>query len=322
MAKSSGLGDYFWFSGNDLSGDTNSLQKVSGSVALLDFTGINNLAFVRQAGQRQGMIQWTSYWNSTGAHPVLSALPTTDQLGTYVTNLGSASSAIGNPAFCMQGLQLNYDPTRTTAGALTMSVTANSDAYGGEWGYLLTPGIRTDTAATNGASFDAGGGLVTPAVPASGTPATNTSGVPVTVVISGGTVTNVVVNGVSVGTGDGTYNLPPGSTIAVTYSAAPTWTWTISTAFGAQAYLHAFSFTGTDVTVTIQDSADNSTFANVASFAFTQITGGTPSWQRIAIANNATLRRYVRAITTTTGGFTNLQFAVVLVRNLIAGQVF
>ena len=33
--------------------------------------------------------------------------------------------------------------------------------------------------------------------------------------------------------------------------------------FGVQAYLQVFSFTGTDVTITIQDSADNSSFANI-----------------------------------------------------------
>jgi Bbp16-like protein len=95
-----------------------------------------------------------------------------------------------------------------------------------------------------------------------------------------------------------------------------------STAFGAQAYLHVMApFTGTDVTVKLQDSADNATFADVASGAFAQTTAG-QTWQRIALTNTATLRRYVRATTITTGGFTSASFAVVLVRNPIAGQVF
>src|SRR5262249_36026286 len=37
-----------------------------------------------------------------------------------------------------------------------------------------------------------------------------------------------------------------------------------SNSFGAQAYLQATALTGTDVTVTLQDSADNITFANIA----------------------------------------------------------
>lgn len=91
-----------------------------------------------------------------------------------------------------------------------------------------------------------------------------------------------------------------------------------SASFGAQAYLQVFAFTGTSVTVTIQDSADNSSFASVAGLAFTAATGITT--QRLAISNTATVRRYIRAITT--GTFSNAVFAVMVVKNEIAGQVF
>jgi hypothetical protein len=64
-----------------------------------------------------------------------------------------------------------------------------------------------------------------PAVPASTTPVANENTYPVNVAISGGTITAVTVNGVQVGTGDGTYLVPSGGTIAVTYSVAPTWVW-------------------------------------------------------------------------------------------------
>lgn len=96
---------------------------------------------------------------------------------------------------------------------------------------------------------------------------------------------------------------------------------TASASFGGQAYLQVFSFTGTDATVKIQDSADNSTFADVTSFAFTQVTAA-PFSQRIALSNTATIRRYVRAVTVTTGGFTSLSFAVNLIKNEIASVVF
>lgn len=94
-----------------------------------------------------------------------------------------------------------------------------------------------------------------------------------------------------------------------------------SAAFGGQAYLQVFGFAGTDVTVKIQDSADNATFADVAGFAFTQITSA-PTAERIALGNTATLRRYLRAVTVTTGGFTSLAFAVNVVKNEVAGVVF
>lgn len=96
---------------------------------------------------------------------------------------------------------------------------------------------------------------------------------------------------------------------------------TASASFGGQAYLQLTAFTGTDVTVKIQDSADNSTFADVASFAFTQVTAA-PASERIALANTATIRRYVRVSTVTTGGFTSVTFSVNLIKNATAGQVF
>lgn len=96
---------------------------------------------------------------------------------------------------------------------------------------------------------------------------------------------------------------------------------TASASFGGQAYLQVFAFTGTDVTVKIQDSADDASFADVASFAFTQVTTGRQA-QRIALSNTATIRRYVRAVTVTTGGFTSCAFAVVVVKNETAGIVF
>jgi hypothetical protein len=83
-----------------------------------------------------------------------------------------------------------------------------------------------------------------------------------------------------------------------------------SSSNGGQAYLHVFSFAGTSVTVTLQDSADNSNFAAIGGgVSFTAATGITS--ERIAFTG--TLRRYVRAITT--GTFTSAVFAVQLTRN-------
>ncbi|MFI6251515.1 hypothetical protein [Streptomyces sp. NPDC051016] len=96
---------------------------------------------------------------------------------------------------------------------------------------------------------------------------------------------------------------------------------TASASFGGQAYLHVTAMTGTDVTVKIQDSADNATFADVAGFSFTQVTAA-PASERIALGNTATLRRYLRASTVTTGGFTSVTFSVNVIKNSIAGQVF
>lgn len=96
---------------------------------------------------------------------------------------------------------------------------------------------------------------------------------------------------------------------------------TASASFGGQAYLQVLSFTGTDATVKIQDSADNVSFADVAGFSFTQVTAG-PTSERIALGNTATLRRYLRASTVTTGGFTSLAFSVNVIKNDVAGVTF
>jgi hypothetical protein len=89
---------------------------------------------------------------------------------------------------------------------------------------------------------------------------------------------------------------------------------TVSTAFGWQAWLQVFAVTGTSVTVTLQDSADNVSFANLTGGAFTAATGVTT--QRLAGGATDTVRRYVRAITS--GTFSNAVFLVQFTRNLSA----
>jgi len=246
MTKSSGLGDNFYVGGYDVSGDINSLGKISGTLATLTVTGIDKSAMERLGGKRDGSVQFVSYWNPTGVHPVLSALPTTDVQASY-----RRSTVLGAPAAEIVAKQVNYDPTRANDGAYTFACTLDANGYGLEWGQQLTAGLRTDTAATNGASIDTGGSL----------------------------------------------------------------------AFGAQAYLQVTAFTGTDVTVKIQDSADNSSFTDVAGLTFTQTTAA-PGTQRIATGNTATIRRYLRAVTVTSGGLTSVTFAVTVVKNSVAGVTF
>lgn len=95
---------------------------------------------------------------------------------------------------------------------------------------------------------------------------------------------------------------------------------TAASLYGLQAYLHVFAFVGTDATVKLQESSDNGgadAFADVTGGAFTQVTSG-PTSQRIATAADLAVERYLRVVTVTTGGFTSLQFAVMIVRNLAA----
>jgi hypothetical protein len=90
---------------------------------------------------------------------------------------------------------------------------------------------------------------------------------------------------------------------------------TVSTSFGWQAYLHVIALTGTNVVITIQDSADNGTFANLSGGAFTSAVA--VGWQRLQ-APTATdnVRRYLRLVSS--GTFSSATFLVMFVRNLTA----
>ena len=89
----------------------------------------------------------------------------------------------------------------------------------------------------------------------------------------------------------------------------------VSTDFGAAAFLHVFSFTGTSCTVAIEDSADDAAFSAIGGLSFTAATGVTSERiQTTTLTEN--VRRYVRAVTT--GTYTECTFAVVFVRNLTA----
>jgi len=83
-----------------------------------------------------------------------------------------------------------------------------------------------------------------------------------------------------------------------------------STLFGAAGYLHVFSVGSGTPTVTIADSADNSSFTAVTGMAFTASPAATTERKQGAVG--ATVRRYVRV--QVTGTYTNLVCAVNFVR--------
>lgn len=92
-----------------------------------------------------------------------------------------------------------------------------------------------------------------------------------------------------------------------------------ASSFGLQAYLQVLAFAGTDATVKLQESSDNGAgdaWADVVGGAFTAVTSTTPQTQRIETARDLAVERYLRVVTTTSAGFTSLQFAVMVARNL------
>lgn len=153
MTKQSGLGDGLIVDGTNLSGDTGSLGRIGGGPNPLPVTGIDKSGFERIGGQRDGGIEWSSWFNpaSGQAHAKLSTLPITNRVITY-----QRGTSLGKPAACLVGKQIDYAPTRGDDGAMTIAVQSLSNGYGIEWGEQLTPGIRTDAGATNGTGVEFG----------------------------------------------------------------------------------------------------------------------------------------------------------------------
>jgi hypothetical protein len=89
----------------------------------------------------------------------------------------------------------------------------------------------------------------------------------------------------------------------------------VSTLFGWAAYLHVFAFTGTSITVSVQDSADNSSFTTLTGGSFTAATA-LGAERLVSSSITATVRRYVRI--STAGTFSSATFAVNFVRYLSA----
>jgi hypothetical protein len=73
--------------------------------------------------------------------------------------------------------------------------------------------------------FNPQGAQTAPAMPASTATHTNTFGFTCTVSVYGGTVTDIKLDGVSLGVTSGIFTVAPDESVSVTYSAAPTWKW-------------------------------------------------------------------------------------------------
>ncbi len=236
MAVQWGGGDQLFLDGYDLSGSANAISRIGGGPAALDIPGIINQAMRRTGGRRDGSLDFTTWFDTaTGEeHDALKGLPTTDRVASYFHG-----STLGDICASLVNKQANYDGDRGDDGSLSFKAENPANAYGLEWGFQLTAGKRTDTAAANGTGVD----------------------------------------------------------------------FAASTDFGARFFLHVFSFTGTSVTVKIQESSDNGgadSWADVTGGGFTAATGRTA--QRIATSATQTVERYLRCVTT--GTFSSAVFAV------------
>ncbi len=153
MTKVAGLGDNFYLSGLDLSGDVSAVTKIGGGPAALDVTGIKSSANERLGGHRDGGFDFASWFNPYGAGvPAgLYLLPAADVVGCYFQG-----TAVGNEAAGAVSKQLNYDGTRGTDGSFSFVCSLQANGFGLEWGTQHTAGIQLDAAPASSAGMDSG----------------------------------------------------------------------------------------------------------------------------------------------------------------------
>ncbi|GIH23003.1 hypothetical protein Aph01nite_13130 [Acrocarpospora phusangensis] len=93
-----------------------------------------------------------------------------------------------------------------------------------------------------------------------------------------------------------------------------------ATEFGLSAYLHVFDLDGDDVTIGIEESSDDGgadSWAAVVGGEFAEVTAS-HSYERISTAADLTVERYLRVVSS--GTFTSVSFAVLIVRHLTAPE--
>src|SRR5712671_67255 len=130
MVKESALGDALYVAQYDLSGDIGQVNNVNNPRSLLSVDSIQDLAESRTPGRKDGSIGFTSYWNIVAgqAHPVLSALPTTDRIVSYFHG-----STVGGAAASMTAKLIDYAPSFGADGSLVVTNSAVANGFGLEW---------------------------------------------------------------------------------------------------------------------------------------------------------------------------------------------
>ena len=150
MAKKAGLAQKLFQGIYDISGDVGSIGTWSTPVNTYDVTGIDKSGVERIQGLVSGNVSYNSYFNdAAGAIFAASKVPTTDTQLTW-----AIGQTVGDVAGMMHGLNTNFDPSRGADGMITFDIEMLNNGNIPVWGVMLTPGLKTDTGAANGATLD------------------------------------------------------------------------------------------------------------------------------------------------------------------------
>lgn len=129
MAKTSGIPSQLLVGIYDLTTDIGTVDAET-SVAMIDVTSIADTAMSRIIGRADGTISWTGFFDTAAgqAHPVLSAMPTTDVTVQWIAPGATAAIA---------AKQINYATSFNTDGSVTIQVNCLGNGAAIEWGVTL-----------------------------------------------------------------------------------------------------------------------------------------------------------------------------------------
>lgn len=179
------------------------------------FDQVRNQAVVLNAGNHEFV------FNALGS-------PGSAITGVPAIQLGSSNNRVVGNSFDTTAGGSNYTyAVAESGGPFSNNIIADNDLIAGTSGLINLNSTSTDRVHHNPPYNPVGFGVAQPAVPASTTNVTNTSGVDCTVHIIGGTISAITIGGTATGltSTPATVRVPAGQTINITYTVAPTWKW-------------------------------------------------------------------------------------------------
>ena len=144
MAKSSGLGQNFYVTGRDISGDVSAIDNAGSPRQIFVTTGIDKAATERLLGRSDGNLSWTTFFNDAAnqQHAILGSHPTTD-----ITIIWALGTSLGSVAAGLVAKQVFHNGTEAADGSLTFSTEAQGAGSPLEWGNMVTAGKVTHSSA-------------------------------------------------------------------------------------------------------------------------------------------------------------------------------
>ena len=156
--------------------------------------------------------------NTIGFDPTL----TIDCQQTAVTDVAAVMTL---PQKILKQVVLTAEDERFFFSDFMLSPEGTMDLSGGESKFVLTGHKKMTAASARRIHFAKRTDPSQPAVPATTVAYTNAFGSDCFVTVTGGTVTEIAVDGVDTGEISGMFFVANGHTITLTYTAAPAWVW-------------------------------------------------------------------------------------------------